>query len=402
MSIRRGATDVRTFALLGGTLGAGYLAKAPFFPLALVVLAVSAVLARRAGVPARRALVALLAFAMVAGPWVVALSVVRGRVTFGDSARYNYARFVNGTTQAVHWQGGPPGSGTPVHPSRKLLDAPAVYEFGTPLAGTYPPWTDPQYWYEGVVPHFDARQQLTRLTASARTYAIVLETMRWPVFGALVLLLVGARTPGAGRRVAGYGFLLVVAAAALGMYALVLVLPRYASPWVILLVVIAAAAAQRPRTRAGRLVAHGVVLAVPLLTLPPVGKAVAATAWRAARGERPPHRAWEVAEHLHQVGVTAPTRVGFVGRSFRFQWARLAGARVVAEVRPLATPDVDIFWAADAVRSARAMDAFARAGAVAVVADTVPDLARHPDWRPLGSTGYAVRLLTPRTATRAR
>lgn len=45
------------------------------------------------------------------------------------------------------------GSGMPNHPTRKLNDYPAIYEFAAKNMGTYPPWFDPTYWYQGVTPH---------------------------------------------------------------------------------------------------------------------------------------------------------------------------------------------------------------------------------------------------------
>ena len=49
-----------------------------------------------------------------------------------------------------HWQGGPPGNGAPVHPTRQVATNPDIFEFAAPIAGTYPPWYDPTYWDEGA------------------------------------------------------------------------------------------------------------------------------------------------------------------------------------------------------------------------------------------------------------
>ena len=42
----------------------------------------------------------------------------KGRLTFGDSGRLNYASLVNPGAPQVHWQGEPVGSGTPRHTTR--------------------------------------------------------------------------------------------------------------------------------------------------------------------------------------------------------------------------------------------------------------------------------------------
>src|SRR5205085_1387648 len=159
--LRMRAGDLRwlNFVLLGLVLGVGYLTKTVMFPLAFVWLAcaIFAIKPRRRIAP--RIFVALLVFLFVAMPFVVALSRTEHRLTIGDSARLNYAWYVNRITPFTHWQGEPAGSGTPAHPTRQIFTAPNVYEFATPVAGTYPPWFDPTYWYAGVTPHFNLRQQ---------------------------------------------------------------------------------------------------------------------------------------------------------------------------------------------------------------------------------------------------
>ena len=41
-----------------------------------------------------------------------------------------------------------------MHPTRQIMTHPPVFEFDGPVPGTYPPWTDPSYWNEGVHPRF--------------------------------------------------------------------------------------------------------------------------------------------------------------------------------------------------------------------------------------------------------
>jgi hypothetical protein len=58
---------------------------------------------------------------------------------------------VNRVTPAFrHWQGSKPGHADAQHPTRQIYGGPAVYEFATPIAGTYPVWYDPSYWYAGL------------------------------------------------------------------------------------------------------------------------------------------------------------------------------------------------------------------------------------------------------------
>src|ERR1700687_3390924 len=116
----------RYSALLGGLLGLGYLAKAPMLPLALVFLMASAVVLGRRINQISHLVVASLAMALVALPFILALSLANGRPTVGDSARLNYLWVVDGVP-LVHWQGGPAGIGQPLHHSQLLLERPAIF-----------------------------------------------------------------------------------------------------------------------------------------------------------------------------------------------------------------------------------------------------------------------------------
>src|SRR5437016_7138206 len=161
------------FSALGLVLGLAYLAKAAMFPLSFLFLASAFLLfaSKRGsylgGQP--RSAFALAVFLSLASPLVIALSKDKHRATFGDAGRLNYARYVGGAP-ILHWQGEPPGTGSPAHPTRKVLANPPIYEFAQPIAGSYPPWYDPSYWYEGIRPHFSWNRQLWVLFRSANLY----------------------------------------------------------------------------------------------------------------------------------------------------------------------------------------------------------------------------------------
>ncbi|HYX42478.1 MAG TPA: hypothetical protein VE821_12310, partial [Pyrinomonadaceae bacterium] len=140
---RAGASSWLNFTLLGLILGVGYLTKTIMFPLAFVWLACAVLTIKPRRRSAPRIVVALLVFLSVAIPFVVTLSLHQQRLTIGDSARLNYAWYVNRVTPFTHWQGEPADSGTPAHPTRQIFTAPNIYEFAAPVAGTYPPWFDP-------------------------------------------------------------------------------------------------------------------------------------------------------------------------------------------------------------------------------------------------------------------
>ena len=115
-----------------------------------------------------------------------------------------------------------PGNGEPKHPTRKIFDAPPVYEFGYPVGGTYPVWYDPTYWYEGGVSHFDFRKQLRVVGMAVKDYYGLFHD--WGLqYGLLVGLLTLSSLGSAGWSVTLEAALslLVIALAGLGIYALV-------------------------------------------------------------------------------------------------------------------------------------------------------------------------------------
>src|ERR1019366_717507 len=102
--VAAGADGWLRFAALGIVLGLGYLAKAVMFPQAFIFLAVApfAVGNMRRAIP--RLLLALVLFSAVSAPFLLLISRSKGRFTFGDSGRINYAEYVNGVTNFAHWQ----------------------------------------------------------------------------------------------------------------------------------------------------------------------------------------------------------------------------------------------------------------------------------------------------------
>ena len=150
-----GATGLFSFAILGVLLGCGYLVKTPMFLLAFMFLGIAFLLVGDFKKAIPRVALSLGLFAIIAAPLVWELSVLAGGLTFGKSGAWNYARTVDGIALPYHWRGQPAGSGIPLHPTRVLFQVPIVYEFSSPVRGTFPPWRDPYYWFAGITPHFD-------------------------------------------------------------------------------------------------------------------------------------------------------------------------------------------------------------------------------------------------------
>ena len=165
------AATARTYLALGVVLALGYLAKAIFLPLTVVFL-IAAFGAGGARSKAVRGVgISIAVFVLAAAPWIVALSLAKGRLTFGETGRLNYAWCVLGVPSPPHfWRGGDE-FGTPSHPARLIERSPEVYEFDRPMRVTYPEWYDPSYWYEGMRLRPDFRKQALVIAYNARWYA---------------------------------------------------------------------------------------------------------------------------------------------------------------------------------------------------------------------------------------
>ncbi|MGH7380694.1 MAG: hypothetical protein ACREKR_00495 [Candidatus Methylomirabilales bacterium] len=399
LRIHTGSASWPMFVLLGLVLGLGYLAKTPLFPLAFVFLGVSlfAVGNLRKAVP--RVLVALLVFLSLAGPFIVAISVAKGRLTIGDSGRLNYAWFVSGVTHR-HWQGGPTGSGTPRHPVRKVFDEPAMYEFGTPIGGTYPPHYDSSYWYEGVVPRFDLQGQMRVLALSGQVYYdLFFESQGVLIVGLLILLFMGRRRWGCVQDIAAHWSLLIPAIAALGMYSLVHVEPRYVAAFVVLFWAGLFSGVALPESPdSSRLVAW-VTIAMVTTMMIAIGGITVRKAYSAYRDlmegeDASAHVHWQVADGLNRLGVQPGDRVAVIGwGSWMSPWARLARVQIVAEIPHAGRfQEGDKFWTADHSVKSEVINTLARTGAKVIVAQ-VPSSASTSGWQRIEHTEYYAHIL---------
>ena len=405
LRIRNGSDDWLTFAGLGATLGLGYLAKAVMFPLAFVflVLSIFSVGNLRRATP--RVLVALIFFLLVGGPFILALSKAKGRFTFGESGKLTYTWFVNGTA-AVHWQGGPAISGVPLHPTRKILAKPPVYEFGAPVGGTYPPWFDPTYWFEGVRLHFDLTRQMRVIRQNLEEYYDMLfSRMQCGLLvGLLTLYLMRRGRWSWVKDVAAQWNLFIPPLVALGMYSLIFATPRYFGAFVVLLWIGLFSGVRLPNTPESRRLVGRVTLALVMLfaivVIPPAVKDASDIARSVANGEdASAHSSWQVAEGLRLMGVKPGDEVAVIESSSGspikpMYWARLAKVRIVAEVAPGAlflTQKAEQFWAADSI--GKVIEAFGQTGAKVIVSEKARCSIPMHGWQRIGNTDYYAYVL---------
>lgn len=385
ISIREGGLPY--FAVLGLVLGLGYLTKSFYFPLAFVFIATAWLASRRLRRNFSGAVIALAVFALVAGPFVFALSKAKHRFTFGDAGTIAYAEFMDWLPEAMFWEGGN-GTGVPKHPARIILSAPRVYEFGEPVGGAYPMWYDPSYWKDGIEPHFHLISELRIVRQSVGTFFLIWLT-QIEYFAALAaLFLCNSRAREWIRVTVRQWFLWVPAAAACLGFASVLVEGRYVASF---LVILWLAAFLSVLVSAFPLIAQRVALAIILAAVLATGIKTAKYAVTDAFAiSNQINESWEAAQKLQQFHLNPGDHVALIGILAEQHVLRLANVKAVAELR---YRDEHDFWTGDANLQRRVFDAFAAAGSKIVIATHVPVTAVKEGWVRLGNTGYYARSL---------
>jgi hypothetical protein len=376
------------FVVLGAVLGVGYLAKAPFFPLAFVFFAIAWILAGgwRKALP--RVVAGFVVFLVISGPWVAALSHVKGRFMFGDSGRLNQVLWVDGASPSYYFQNLGMAGGHYTHPVRRIFDSPPIYEFATPIKGTLPVWYDPSYWSDGAVPRISLKRQLAVLLASLEYYFNLLFSSQAALLMGFLIFFFAAGRRSFGKQLAAQWPVWVMGLVGLGMYALVHVELRYLAAFFVLFWVGLFSGLQVPSGRLGRRLAVLVTLAVVIIMAGPPALSVASHL-RKIRGGLTDNQ-WQVAHTLQGLGVKPGDRVARIGGNFGVvYWARMVGITVVAEVPG---PNAMEFWNAKPEVQAKVMEKFQGLGVAAVVADmTDLDYVPGSDWHKLGE-GYFVRM----------
>jgi len=397
VKLRRGYVNWSVYVLLGLALGLGYLTKSIMFPVSLLCLASAFVvgMSRR-----RRILASLAVFLAVSGPYIVALSAAKHRLTFGDSGRYNYAVHVNGVPE-FHWEGGnsgPAGSGQPLHSSRVVLAQPATFEFGSPIGGTYPAWTDPTYWHQGMRPRFHLHQQLSTLLRLLGEESFLLFELHGSIIGALfVLFYMSARKRLIFRDLAAYWFLMLPCLATLIAYATVHVEPRYLGPFLGVLLLSAFFAVRLPRSPENLRLWSAVALLLIVMFFEPLQspslrvKEFVLDVF--GRSHPDPNSPAAVAKGMYALGLKPGDRIASLQQSDSGMstWACLAHVRIVAEVDYW--PDAprlsgNDFWKADAAARENVIRALGRTGASYIVSQLPPPGGDAIGWHRVANSQY--------------
>src|ERR1700730_5498625 len=200
--------------MLGVVLGLAYLTKAVMFPLAFSFVAVL-IFRREWKQVLPRVLLTIAVFAAVSAPFILELSKSKGRLTYGDVGVVNYRHIMGMDLEDT-------GS-TSQNGLAKPAATPHVQDFTEVIQlGTYPPWADPSYGYNGTPVHINFRRQLNRIHIVLRYYFdLYIMQLGALVTGFLTLVIWGSTVREFGKRLLWQVALWLPAIAGLALYALV-------------------------------------------------------------------------------------------------------------------------------------------------------------------------------------
>lgn len=395
------------YPLLGLALGLAYLTKSfALLPSGVLLAAIFL-----AGATRRRprivagALLAGLVFAALAGPYIAAISKQRGRLTTGESARLNYAFFVDQTARWHEWHTGELGHATATfqHHEELLLNTPPVYSYAAHPAGTYPLWFDPAYWTDTIQPHFYLKGQILRLL---RDTALLLRFLLGHLESIVllgVLLLAGCRfTPDPSRHPRSWHPLLSVTlwgALMVALYFPIVIEDRYITAG-FLLIVLPLLALLRVPTPGPAATAAVLLLAALILA-----NAVADLGQRRRQlsadnipGGAYSPQIYPAAHGLNALGIGPGMVVACLGDNACYTdhyWARLAGTPIRAEIEVPSGGDPGAFWQA-VPDKAEVFNVLRRQDIAAIVGTFAPSAHIPEGWQQLGTSSFYAYPLHPR------
>jgi hypothetical protein len=363
------------FVAFGFTLGIGYWAKAIMFPISLVFLAVSILKVPRW----KQNVCSVLAFAVVAAPLVLTLSLQRGRFTFGDSGLLNYSAMVSPGGRVINWQGDPVASGVPKHATRQISVNPPMYEFNGPIRGTYPPSYDPSYWNEGRRATFNICAQVSVFLHHV-PHVVELFLVTQPSVTAGFLFLLLWSSTGFLRGLLRHWDLLAISLSIVVLYMLVHFEPRFAGAFVVLIWMSVFLSLRLPASPDAQRIAGLSIVALSVVMLISF---TSDTAKKLVNGC--PESAQSQLEVARELALAPDTPIAVVGPGNFSYWAHFARLRIIAEIM---SPDDQDFWRLSSDRRRELYDVFRRTGAQSIIGQPPFSNLLDAGWERIGTTTY--------------
>jgi hypothetical protein len=404
VSIARGRAAWPTFLMLGLVLGLSYLTKPIMFPISLVTLTVVCFVHVRSRRTTMQFAVAALVFLAVATPFIAALSMNRGRLTFSDAGHYNILLH---KAPYVHWQGDQ-SSGPLLHPTRQIFNKPAAFEFGGTIGGTYPVWYDATFWYDGAKASYHVRDfsYIVSHNLAEETSLLVVGLNGAMVSSLFILFWVSGRRGLIVKDITGHWFLLVPVIFGLALYAPFHVEPRYVGGFLLVGLVSLFFSVRLPATTEARRAITGTAVLLVLALISPIGpgaipKKLSSLFDLVRPLDEVRNANAEAADGLRAAGLHAGDRIASLEFSIcavRLEscegaatWARLGRFKIVSEVYywfEVADTLRNNYWDSDFATQQQVLRALQQTGARIVVSHQAPRGEGAADWLRIGQSDY--------------
>jgi hypothetical protein len=361
---------------LGCVLALGYYAKSVMLVMGLVLLLLLLLTCPNSRGHVQRVLIAAAAMLLLAAPQILLVSQRMGRPSISETGRLNYLWWVNGIQPFVGWTG-TPGGDMPLHGPRTIFENPQVLEFAKPIAGTYPLWYDPAYWYEGAKVRFSASQQTVALRRSLQFYDGISSDLKWPFLGFVVLSLFALWRRSSPRWI--YLWLLIWSIAILFMYALEFTEYRYAAPFLVIFWLSAFGAVL---TRDGIPEWIVLLLIAGLAVAPRINEAT--SQYKQLSG---PHGEFDqvvAARNLEAMGIRSGDQIATVGAPFVDFYAHIGRLRVIAQIS-----DPVEFWKSPIAKAETIENVVAKTGAKVLIAGDRPATFQERNWQQIPGTRFS-------------
>jgi hypothetical protein len=381
----------------------GYAIKTILLPLGAAALILIAIHESRRRRGLRGLAPAAVLFGGFTSGFVLLLRAKYGRWTWGDSSAFNYLWQVNGVP---NWYAIGPGSGSGglTHDYVVSHELPAFVFSGRSDSSTWPFWTDPGFWLDGLTPRWNLRGQL-RLSWRHLLSAAELFGLRLGYFGlALALLFALGRPPAKQvvRAARPYLSALGLSLAGLACYFLLRFDWRYLGAMVtVAFASLAAPVVSRAAlAKHAKIVTASIALCACILAGQMVSKAVYTLGLDGRKfgfGARDSfalrNLRMEVADGLHSLGLKKGDRILAVTPEnagwgkIPAPWAKLAGVQIAADLRDQDGKALERLLAMGANERSRVLSAMSGAGVRFVVAPVseLPAAARALPWKTAGS-----------------
>lgn len=383
IKFKRDKENYLWYLMFGVVLGCGYLTKAFIFPLAFVFIFISALIINNKNISIPRLGLSLIIFILIAAPFVYVISKKEGHLTFGESGKLNYAWYVNDINGWQFWREGWEGNDELVHPAKRIHENPNVYEYAEPIAGTYPFWYDPTYWFKGMKPHFNVKGQLVVIRRGlGKFFNLYVNMQNVLLVYFFTLFYLSGRKKQFISDAKEVWFLLLPPLFVYFSYLMVAVELRYLGAFstVLWLGILSIIKFKKSEELARFRSAITFILVMFLIITSSASKDILVNGKNDSAITQQ-----QVSKGLQKMGLVKGDKVAVVGLSYGIYWARISEVKVVSEIDDL--DEID-FWGASPYTKLKIYNKFRKLGVKMVVAEKAPEVAEKIGWRKIKGTTY--------------